>query len=48
MPRVGFETTAPVFEQAKTVHASDGVHGNCDRQSALFMEYEGKVAHVRN
>jgi hypothetical protein len=23
MPRVGFEPTIPVFEQAKTVHASD-------------------------
>jgi hypothetical protein len=24
MPRVGFETTIPVFERAKTVHALDG------------------------
>jgi hypothetical protein len=24
MPRVGFESTNPVFEQAKTVHALDG------------------------
>jgi hypothetical protein len=23
MPRVGFESTIPAFEQAKTVHASD-------------------------
>jgi hypothetical protein len=23
MPQVGFEPTTPVFEQAKTVHASD-------------------------
>jgi hypothetical protein len=23
MPRVGFESTIPVFERAKTVHASD-------------------------
>jgi hypothetical protein len=25
MPRVGFEPTIPVFERAKTVHASDRV-----------------------
>jgi hypothetical protein len=25
MPRMGFETTIPVFERAKTVHASDSV-----------------------
>jgi hypothetical protein len=25
MPRVGFETTIPVFERAKTVHALDSV-----------------------
>jgi hypothetical protein len=24
MPRVGFESTIPVFERAKTVHALDG------------------------
>jgi hypothetical protein len=24
MPRVGFESTKPVFERAKTVHALDG------------------------
>jgi hypothetical protein len=29
MPQVGFEPTIPVFEQAKTVHASE--RGHCDR-----------------
>jgi hypothetical protein len=29
MPRVGFETTIPVFERAKTVHALD--RAACDR-----------------
>jgi hypothetical protein len=30
MPRVGFETTIPVFERAKTVHTLDG---HCDRRT---------------
>jgi hypothetical protein len=32
MPRLGFEPTILVFEQAKTVHAGDRVAGHCDRQ----------------
>jgi hypothetical protein len=31
MPRVGFEPTNPVFERAKTVHASEP-RDQCDRQ----------------
>jgi hypothetical protein len=32
MPRVGFETTVPVFERVKTVHALD-LRGHCNQQS---------------
>jgi hypothetical protein len=30
MPRVGFETTTPVFKQAKTIHALDRTATDCE------------------
>jgi hypothetical protein len=34
MPRVGFEPTIPVFEQAKTVHALE--RGHCGRRDHYY------------
>jgi hypothetical protein len=34
MPRVGFEPSIPVFEQAKTAHASDRAAGSFLKQLA--------------
>jgi hypothetical protein len=37
MPRVGLETTTPVFERAKTVHALDRAAGHYDRPSLKML-----------
>jgi hypothetical protein len=41
MPRVGFEPTIPVFEQEKTVHASD-------RAATVIGGYKHSVRNARN
>jgi hypothetical protein len=37
MLQVGFESTVPVFERAKTVHALDRARGHCDRRIVLLI-----------
>jgi hypothetical protein len=41
MPRLGFETTIPVFERAKTVRP----RGHCDRQAP--KDYWEKIEQIR-
>jgi hypothetical protein len=42
MPRMGFELTIPVFEQAKTFHTLD----RCDRPSAVTSRLQLGVVMV--
>jgi hypothetical protein len=45
MSRMGFETTIPVFERAKTVHALDRAAGHCDIPFlALASKYSSQSA----
>jgi hypothetical protein len=50
MPRVGFESTIPVFERAKTVHALNrattvigGVYTKDINLSAVLIELKGEI-----